>query len=51
MRQGNVGENCVAAMKFEISSFYSSAGIFQARGPGKVLLFHPPLDGPVCVRI
>ena len=33
-----VGENWVVAMKFEISGFYSSGGLFQARGPGKVLL-------------
>ena len=33
-------------MKFEISGFYRSGGLFQARGPGKVLPFYPPLDGP-----
>ena len=27
-------------MKFEISGFYSSRGLFKARGPGKVI--HPP---------
>ena len=38
-----VGENCVAANKFEVSGFYSSGDLFQARGPGKVLPFYPPL--------
>ena len=37
----SMGENWVAAMKFEISGSYSSGGLFQARGPGKVLPFHP----------
>ena len=30
-----MGENWVAAMKFEISGFYSSGNLFQARGLGK----------------
>ena len=42
-----VGEDLVAAMKFKIFMLYSSGGLFQAQGPGKVLTFHPPpLDGP-----
>ena len=31
-------------MKFEISGFLRSEGLFQARGPGKVLPFHLPLS-------